>query len=710
MSSSKQDVEEIVVGGARLHDTLTQEAVSGSRLGLTPLETPATLDILSAATIQDRGFIQIEEAIDSLPGVTSGGSPADPTGFSMRGFTADQVTVLRNGAYVGPSNMVNRPENTFNLADIEVLKGPASVLYGQGAVGGIINVITKEPKFGDPSFNALASYGSFGTYSIGAGANFQLNEKMAFRIDGSRTASDGWVHNDDPDTNNITAALLWQVSDYVSVKATLDYMHDDLNANYGTPLVPASFATEPLTGVLSSTQGLAIDQRERYQNYNVANAVHYGTYIWPTVIVTWQPADNLTVSNESYAYIAQRRWENAETYTFLGANNGQTDANNNPIPANEIGRDRFHVYHNQHDYSDLLDANLKSELFGLTNNTTVGIDILDIHFLRSRGFPDATYADYVDPFSPQQGVYGNYTGDFPGKLSPTNIQNVAGLFEDALDLTSALKLVVGARYEWLRVDRKNFNSDGSFNQASSFTVNFRPFSYRAGLVYQIMPNVALYSEWTTAVDPPGSNIFLASQSNLQSLTTSRQGEVGSKASLFDGRADLTLALYDIHRSNILTATGPDSVADVGSQHSHGVELSGDVKVDSHISVSANAAYTFARYGQFSPYSGNYVPDVPEITANLAADYRRVLDSPLDVGVTFRHVGDRYGDFANTLKLQPYTLTNIHATYHVTPDVAVTVRIDNLFDKAYAQWVDTNYPSEVILGRPRYFELSVAAKF
>jgi len=90
-----------------------------------------------------RGFSSVEQAADTLPGVTSGGSPGDLEQFTMRGFTGDQIPSLYNGLYIGPANITNRPQNTFNLASVEILKGPASVLYGQGAVGGVVNVVSK---------------------------------------------------------------------------------------------------------------------------------------------------------------------------------------------------------------------------------------------------------------------------------------------------------------------------------------------------------------------------------------------------------------------------------------------------------------------------------------------------------------------------------------------------------------------------------------
>lgn len=126
-------LDQVVVSG-RLR-SLEQFTPTGSRLNLSARDTPGTLDAINAAAIDARGLRSVEKAAESLPGVSTGGSPGNPATFSMRGFTDGQITILHNGLYLGPSNMTNRPQNTFNLQSVEVLKGPASVIYGQGAVG-----------------------------------------------------------------------------------------------------------------------------------------------------------------------------------------------------------------------------------------------------------------------------------------------------------------------------------------------------------------------------------------------------------------------------------------------------------------------------------------------------------------------------------------------------------------------------------------------
>lgn len=184
--------------------------------------------------------------------------------------------------------------------------------------------------------------------------------------------------------------------------------------------------------------------------------------------------------------------------------------------------------------------------------------------------------------------------------SPTTMVQ-AGLFlEDVLTIRDNLRLVGGFRYDWLSLDRQNYRQNGQFNAATSFKGHYNPDNFRIGPVFDLTKNVSLYGVYTTGEDPPGSNLFLANRGQFTKLSHSRQGEIGVKASLWDGRLTTTLALYDIRRTRMLVSTGPDTVATAGVQKSRGVEWQGDLVLNRHWSLSGNVAYTYSRYGSFHP--------------------------------------------------------------------------------------------------------------
>src|ERR1700719_831202 len=196
---SGPQLEEITITAAKLR-SLEQFTPTGSRLGLNEQELPATLDLIDNGEMIGRGFFNVQQAADSQPGVTSGGSPGDQSQFSMRGFTGNQITVLRNGLYIGPSNMTTRDQNSFNVASVEILKGPASVLYGQGAIAGAVNVVDKAPSFGASQVEGLATSGSFNSTNIGLGGTTHFDDTVAIRADISRTSTQGYVQHDPSDT------------------------------------------------------------------------------------------------------------------------------------------------------------------------------------------------------------------------------------------------------------------------------------------------------------------------------------------------------------------------------------------------------------------------------------------------------------------------------------------------------------------------------
>jgi iron complex outermembrane receptor protein len=705
-------LEEVTVTAAKMR-SLEQFTPTGSRLGLSQQELPATLDVIDNDEMIGRGFYNVQEAADSQPGVTSGGSPGDQSQFSMRGFTGNQITTLRNGLYIGPSNMTTRDNNSFNAASVEILKGPASVHYGQGAIAGAINVVDKAPSFGPSQVEGLATAGSYGTTNVGIGGTTHWDDTFAVRADFSRTATDGYIHNPS-NTTEATVTALWKATSALDVQFTVDWLEDDPSNYYGTPLVPASFSgNQAQSGIVSGVnfQGYGtIDRRMAGINYNVADSYIHSQQVWPELLLKWTPLENLTIQNFTYYFHAHREWDNSETYGFTTvALDGVT-----PLPSPEINRDRFYVFHKQNLIGDQGSATYKSTIFGMANTAVVGFDYSHLNFNRIRGFPNN---DLVDPFNPSPGLFGPLLepGDLTERQSPTHWNDYAAFFEDVIDLAPGLKLVTGGRYDRLDLIRQNYNTQG-VELANGFSEDYTSANWRVGVVYNVTDYITPYISWTTGKDPPGTNnIFLVnSPEGKYALSSSHQIEAGVKARTPDQRADLTLSVYDIKRSNLLVQTSEEDQASA-DQTSKGVELSTDFKVLPNWTVSANAAYTDSVYTTFTdPSTGSTYTDVqpaniPRVTANLWTSVKRVAGLPIEIGGGVRYISNRPGNTANTLILDKYALTNGYVSYEVKPGILVTGRVNNLFNKEYAQWADIYYPEEIILGQPRYWEIGVYFK-
>jgi iron complex outermembrane receptor protein len=252
--------------------------------------------------------------------------------------------------------------------------------------------------------------------------------------------------------------------------------------------------------------------------------------------------------------------------------------------------------------------------------------------------------------------------------------------------------------------------------ANSFEETYTSVNWRVGLIYDVTPYITPYLAWTTGKDPPGTNnIFLVNAPEGRfALSSSQEIEGGVKARTADGRGDLTASIYQIKKQNLLVQVNQEQQASA-DQTSKGVEVSADFKLVPSWTISANAAYTDSVYTQFSdPSSGNTFGDVqpaniPRWTGNLWTSVRNVANLPLEIGGGVRYIGNRPANTANTLSLDEYYLANAYVSYEVKPGVVVSGRVNNMFNKTYAQWADIYYPTEIMLGQPRYFELGVYVK-
>ena len=199
--------------------------------------------------------------------------------------------------------------------------------------------------------------------------------------------------------------------------------------------------------MLSSDTGLALDERLRYVNLRDVGDSRRSRQYWPQLQLTWNPGEALALSNTAYYFDADRKWINSEVYAF----NSVTGL---------IDRDRFFVFHGQELFGDQLTLTYRGPLFGRGNTFVAGIDYSNLDFTRSRGFPDG---DSVNPFNPTPGVRRCRGTEEPDEWDSTAV------FEDALEVTQAFKLVIGARFDRLDLDRKNFGPSGAFQPATSFT-------------------------------------------------------------------------------------------------------------------------------------------------------------------------------------------------------------------------------------------------
>lgn len=694
----------ITVEGSRDANSLHLEESSGaaSRLGLSVRETPASVEILSQDAIQQRGARTFSEALRGMAGLSGGGPPSSPTTLSTRGFTS--LMYLYDGVRSSGAGVVNRVQDTWNYDRIEVLKGPASVLDGEGAIGGVVNFVTKRPDRDNPHKEALLSYGSYGSTRAAFGFGGALGDASAYRLDYSRNDSKvGTIDRNGERIDHFTSGLMVDLGGSVKLDLSFDYLRDNNDAYWGTPLVPRSFAAQP-TNVVSTPDGRVIDRRMTRTNYNVLDDDNSSETYWLRARLTGQLDGGWSWRNEFSANKSNRVFRNSESATFVA-------------PAS-IARDQTLITHDQDFWLDRIDATHKGTIGGMDNRFVVGGEYSETRFGSQRRFSNSSASTAsllrVPVFDPYVGFFDDDPALSVGGGNRTDMNTkvrVSSVFvEDAIKPVRNLTLVGGLRHDRTEVDRAI--TDLNLGSNTRFGSSYRSTSGRLGAVYDITPQSSIYAQYTNATLPVNS-LFLLSASNAAfPMSRGKQAEVGFKQSLPEANLEWTAAVYKIELDNVLSRDPANAANTVnnGRQSSRGLELSAVWKPTRQWTLAGNLAALDARFdtlveaGNVSRV-GKTPPNVPERVANVFATYRPD-NSKLEYFVSLNRTGHMFTDTANQIRINGYTTMDAAVSYRLK-NALLSFRVRNLTDKLYATWVG-RATSQVLLAPRRTFEVS--AKF
>jgi iron complex outermembrane receptor protein len=697
-------------------------AATASRLGLPVIETPASVDIVTRQTMQEQGYRTTTDTAQGAVGVLSGDAGGAPAGFSMRGFSFSEVNVTYNGIWIGPQSITSRWMDTANLAQVEFLKGPSSLMSGINAIGGAVNYVSLQPTSG-PIQNeldlSLDSYGSPRAH-YGSGGNTGM-QGLDYRFDAIGTKLNSFIDGDFRDLTELSGQLNYHVTKDFMVFGATDYQKDSGHAYWGTPLVPTSFAgANAVKGVVSGTAvstfstdnmgPVTIDSRTLSTNYNVADNATGAQSLWLRSGFEWTPLNTVTVKDQGYYYEAKRNWIDSETYAFGDADSGSNCA------AGTICRDRFAVSHQQHVIGNNLDLSWDAQFFGLQNRFAAQLQTsrnwITFKQMDDGGFPQ----DSVAVIGPDPGLYGAVDFD----IRNSRLDTIAGSFEDRLKLTSAFALIGGVRLDDLTLARNGINSDGTIPDGQPFTKTWNPVSYRAAYTYEPIKDLMFYSMYATAYDPAIAAVFSVSPANSLQLTSSQTYETGAKQLFWDGKAEWTVALYNIIQRNVLVPVNVTTTDVAGEVASKGIELAAAVNPIEGLKLWGNAAFNRTRFVQFDVWTGNTPPDVTPVIVNAGASYRfKHWRWPVEFGGSVRHVGPRFVFQDNLTTMDAYTTADVYAFVDIPgrdiamsdlKTVRVTARVRNLTNAIYAQWADPGLADQVLLGAPRTYEIAASAKW
>jgi iron complex outermembrane receptor protein len=542
------------------------------------------------------------------------------------------------------------------------------------------------------------------------------SDSLWYRVDVSRSGSDGFVSRMDSGSSNLTASVLWRPALRTRVRFSADYLDDDLPKYFGTPLVPASAAVEPMD-VIRTTTGETIDARTRSVNYNVSDGYAQAHQLLLRSDFSWDLNNRITLNNVVYGFDAERRWKNAEGYVYCTA---VVDV---CTSIGEISRyyGYFLINHDQRIVGDRLTLNATTSIAGRENRALAGFEASTLDFERTRGFRRQVRpvpGDAVDLLDPVPGLYG--PEELRG-ISPTAIDSWALFVEDSLAVTDRLRFAGGLRFDGMDLDRQNL-SPTRVVEAGGFVRQYNWWSWRAGATFSLFGGVTAYGQYSNAKDPVSANIFLVNANQNFDLTEATQWEAGLKADVDGGRTQLTLAYFDIERDDVLERFALDSVTNIGGVTSKGVEFAATFRLDEQARLGTNVGYTDSAHlpsANFMRLAGNRPANVPRATGNLWASYQGIAGLPIEVGGSARFVGDRFANNTNTITMKSYALGDVYAAW-TRNRVRVTARVDNVTDTAYASWSDVFYlgqtdPSflysnQLMLGPPRTFSVMLQVGF
>lgn len=655
---------------------------AGSRLNLSALETPASTTSITAEQIQQRANLTVQDAVTRSPGITSVGTPGNGnTALSARGFSGhSSVMTLFDGSrlYTGAGTQTF-PVDPWMVERIDVIRGPASVLYGEGATGAVINVIPKKPFDGEIRNHLRLGYGSWDRQQLGLDSGGSLSERLSYRLTLNKQEGNGWVDRTDSRSLALSAALRFDATDDLSF--TLAHERGDAQpSNYfGTPLIDGH-----------------LRDSLRKKNYNIQNDVQRYHDEWTRFNTDWTLSDSVTASNQLYYIKSRRHWRNAEDYTW------------DPSREQLERASYLEIKHNQEQIGDRQSFTFDHSLFGLNSKTVLGAEYNKIRFNVDSNSPYSDVGgDYVDPWNPAPGWFHSRNVTRAQTLSTTH--TFALFAENRTQLTDRLSLVTGIRRDQNHIDRDNLTNDTRVDRS------LQGGNWRAGLVFAVTDNLSLYGQYSTSEDGVNNLISLSPSQINYDLTESKQTELGLKQRFWDGRGEWTLAAYHIVKKKLLV-DNPISheKQQAGQQTSDGLEAALELDLGHQWQVSANASVVRAKYDDFDEIVGSIAQDragnrpanVPRRTANLWLN--KGFGQTVDAGIGLRYVDQRYADTANAYSVPGYTVVDANLGWQVLPDVRLGLQLNNLFNRDYV--VAAHSGEQWLLGAPRSYFATVDYSF
>jgi iron complex outermembrane recepter protein len=643
------ELPELRVPGILDQGYVTRDATTGTKTDTPLIETPATVTVIPRKQLDDQRLLTLTEALSWVPGFADESSRGSFDRFTLRGFFAADSTFL-DGLRTDPRFWVN--QEVFGLERIEVLKGPASVLYGQVEPGGIVNLVSKRPR-PEAHYELGFSAGSFNLYegTVDVGGPVTKDKSVLFRFSGLYRNRDDVIDFIDNERIYLAPALTVRLGSDTTLTLLANYIHDDFVEPIGVPAegtvlrnpngkIPISrFVGEPrfnrdvafrLQGGYQLEHRFTENLRLR-NNFRVQSFEFDDDNVRPDVL----DADQRTVIR--FASGNRVRATNVGMDTHL-----EWTVRTGPVSHRVLGgvdyfwdrfADRFYFTPNV----------APLDVFNPVYGSPVAVTRADFNF-------DAVFNSY------QTGVY----------------------VQDQMKIFDVVTLLLGARFD----DAQNTSTDRLFD-GSSYQHD-RAATWRAALLYQFLPGLAAYLSYATSYLP--TTFGTTADGSPLKPEHGEQYEVGLKADLLNGRLTSVLAFYDLTRENVITTdpVNPFFSVQTGEQRSRGVEWDGRARILPGWELLAFYSYIDGEITRDNTFPrGNKLPAVPKHSGGLWTTwtFQSGLLKGLGFGLAGRYVGERMIDLANSLELPDYAVLDASVFYGWGP-LRAQVNFKNLTDKEY----------------------------
>ncbi|MEM7797462.1 MAG: TonB-dependent siderophore receptor [Cyanobacteria bacterium P01_C01_bin.118] len=672
---------QIVVTGEEGSPYLEPNTSTATRTDTPIRDIPQSIQVIPRQIIEEQQATSLPEVLENAAGVTSlGENLFGPLDFAIRGF--DNAPVLRDGFILpGLFQDTTGPE-VANLERVEVLRGPASVLYGQAEPGGVVNLVTKQP-LADPYYNIQLQAGNRGFVSPSLDFSGPLTEdgRLRYRLNALYRREESFRDfNNDSERFFIAPTLAGEISDQTDLTVSLEYVEDNEFYDTGSVAFGEGIANVPPERVFNDPDSTVAEdflsagyilEHQFSDNWTLRNQFRYTSSSFDFGVVPFPTRDNPPTSILTRFILRQAG--NTDTYSFY--TNVQGEFNTGPLEHTLL----FGV--------DLAYAEVNTLTFAdLANPATINpIDIFD-----PTVDIDVPSASRV-PILTDRDINANQLGIY---------------LQDQIDILDNLILVAGLRYDSFFQEVIQNVQDTTLSQDES------AITPRIGIVYQPIEPISLYANYSRTFAP---NPFSTdTNGNLLDPEEGEGFEVGIRGEIVEDRLVATLAYFDITKRNVATTDPNDPLASIttGAQGSRGVDVNLTGEVLPGWNIIASYAYIDAEIAEDNTFPvGNGLSGIPEHSASLWTTYEIQSGDlqGLGFGLGFNFVGERQGDLENSFEVDSYFVIDA-AMFYQRNNWQVRLNVDNLFDVDFVESVRGTRPSSNRWGEPLTVRASVSYTF